>query len=308
MAVQIHQSGLAALSRCGVAYENRYILGIKTPRSPSLVIGTAVDKAAGRDLQNKLDSGSLLRRDEVRDAARDALLAEWNNGEDVRLDEADTEEGWTLHRGDAVDASVDMAGLYHETGAAKIQPAAIQWPFTLDVKGAEIEMQLTGMVDIIEGPSVEESVAIIDLKTSGKSPKNSAADESLQLTTYAFAVLQKGGKLPEFVGLDYVVRTPKRHDLKFVPLRSTRTKESVQPLAHRIYQAGRILKSGIFTPADPGSWWCSRAYCGYWQTCPYAMRPVSVPVAEPTPINQDLLPILQASLDKVAREKAAARK
>lgn len=103
----------------------------------------------------------------------------------------------------------------------------------------------------------------------------------MQLTTYALAKLQCDGKLPSTVALDYVVRTPKRHDMKLVQLESRRTTESLKPLMHRIMAAANIVKSGLFTPTDPESWWCSKKFCGFWETCPYAVHPVSVGTGGP---------------------------
>jgi hypothetical protein len=73
-----------------------------------------------------------------------------------------------------------------------------------------------------------------------------------------------------------VVRTPKRKEMKLVTLESKRTAEDLPHLARRIQSAVQVMESGLFTPAPVDAWWCSKRFCGYWNICPYAARPVSV--------------------------------
>lgn len=268
---QLHVSGLNLLSRCGIAFENRYLLKIPEIRSTSLIVGSAVDRAVTADLREKMEAGKLLPDDSVRDAARDALKDEWHKG-DITVNEEDAEEGWTSSEGDAIDAAVAMAGHHHSSAAPGILPTAVQRPFTMDVNGAAMPLQVVGTID------VEEADSIRDTKTSGKSPKKTMADESIQLTMYSLAKLQCDDVKPGKVVLDYIVRTPKRKDLKLVQLESRRTMDDLPPLMQRIAMSSRIIQAGLFTPADPSAWWCSSKFCSYHATCPYAVRPVSVAV------------------------------
>lgn len=282
---QLHVSGLNLLSKCGIAFENRYIKGIKSPPSPSMVVGTAVDRAVRRNLQNKVESGKLLQLDEVQDTARDALRNEWDAG--VRLSEDDAEEVGQS-KGDAIDAAVSLAGYHHHAAAPMIQPTHVAREWVLDVEG--LDVQLAGEIDIQEGTR-----AIRDTKTSGKSPIKTAADTSLQLTTYALAVRQLDGAIPEKLALDYIVRTPKRHDLKLVQLETKRSWRDLNHLAERVYLTSRLLEQGMFTPAPTDAWWCSEKYCAYFEACKYAPRPVSVGA----PTIDDLSTVLQQSIDQL---------
>jgi RecB family exonuclease len=268
MKQQLHVSGLNLLSRCGIAYEFRYLRRLPELRSVSLAVGSAVDRSVTADLTKKKDSGKLLPADEVHDIARDALLEEWARG-DIVVDEADAEDGWSGSKGDAVDASVDMAGFHHKAAAPAIEPTAVQRRWVLDING--MDLQLAGTIDIQEGLK-----AIRDTKTAAKSPVRDLADKSLQLTTYSLAVRQLDGRIPEAVQLDYVVRTPKRKDLKLVQLQSKRTDADMGHLVRRIEQAARVIESGMFSPAPPDAWYCSHKYCSFFEICPYAARPVTI--------------------------------
>lgn len=271
---QLHISGLNLLSRCGVAFENRYIKRLPSTTSPSLVIGTAVHRAQAEDLGTKMNTGALLPDSDVADIARDAAREEWALGE-VRLDEQDRDDGYAGTRDEAVDASVGMASFYHAAAAPKVTPVAVERGWVLDVEGAAMPIQVAGRIDLQTAEG-----AIRDTKTSAKSPIKSAAHESIQLTMYSLALLKHDGALPTSVGLDYVVRTPKRHDIKLVQLESTRSMEDLPPLLERVASAAKIIKAGLFTPADPSAWWCSKKFCSYWELCPYAVHPVSVRLPE----------------------------
>ncbi len=267
---QLHVTGMNRLFRCGIAYEKRYLLGLDEPRSPRLLVGSAVDRTAMEDLSSKKATGELMSLEAVQDLARDALVREWQAGE-VQLDGEDLEVGWSPHRDDAIDASVSLARLYHTKAAPTINPTHIQRAWVLDIKG--LNLQLAGTIDIQEG-----SQRIRDLKTTGKSPKKDAAETSIQLTTYCLATRTIDGVMPAEVQLDYTVRTPARHDMKLVQLTSRREEHQLGALVERIRAAERIINSGQFTPADPDSWWCSKKWCSFWETCSYALHPVSVVV------------------------------
>ena len=49
---QLHQSGAEMLAKCGIAFEFRYILGIRRPPSAFLLVGKSVDKGVTTDLDH----------------------------------------------------------------------------------------------------------------------------------------------------------------------------------------------------------------------------------------------------------------
>lgn len=270
MKFQLHVSGLLTMSKCGIQFEKRYIQGLRVPSSVAAAVGTAVDRSVRADLRSKIDMDALLSEEQVADVARDALVEEWSNG--VEANEEDADEGLTASRDEAIDKSVDLAVFHRAIVAPGLRPTHVARGWTLDVDGLDI--QLAGEIDIQEGHH-----SIRDTKTTAKSPTKTLADTSLQLTTYALAVRQHDKVIPETVALDYLVRTPKRHDLKLVQLESTRTDASFGPLLERVHQAQLQIESGIFTPAPPDSWQCSRKYCPFFEKCKFAVKPVSASVA-----------------------------
>jgi hypothetical protein len=147
---QAHVSGLELWSKCGIAFENRYLLGMKTPPNASLVVGIAVDASVNSDLQNKKDTAVLLPKEQVMETARDAVVAEWQNG--VEVNEEDREEGVASSRDGAIDASVSLAGFHHDNVAPNLfeglpaESCHVQRRWVLDIDGMPI--QLAGTIDI----------------------------------------------------------------------------------------------------------------------------------------------------------------
>ena len=259
MKPQLHISGLQMLQSCGEQYRRRYIEGERIAPGVAILIGSATDRSVTADLQSKIDTGALLANEQIRDAARDSVVAEWEKG--VSLDPEDGTEGQA--KGTAIDAAVRLAELHHEGLAPTLAPTQVQRAWTLEVNGLPVD--LAGTIDIQEG-----SATIRDTKTAAKSPTANAAHESLQLTTYALAAHVIDGAIPEKLTLDYLVRTKTP---KLVVLETTREVADFDPLLERIMAATRALESGIFIPARPDDWRCSAKFCGYFQSCRFAMRP-----------------------------------
>lgn len=278
---QLHVSGLNMLSKCGIQFERRYIQGEKVPPGVGAVIGTATDRSITANLKNKIDTGSLLPVEAVTDIARDELLKEWDRGV---LPDGDWEKAGDSAKGESIDHAVTLAALHHKRVAPRFSSDGlrVQREWVLDVKGLPI--QLAGTIDIQEG-----SERVTDTKTSKKSPAADEADRSLQLTMYALAVQQLDGQPPTKVALDYLV---KLKDPKAVFLESERKPEDFTHLLRRVQQAQKAIETGLFTPAPLDAWWCSKKWCGYHSSCPYARQPVSVAVP-------DMVSQLNASLTQI---------
>src|ERR1035438_5782989 len=156
---QLHVSGLNLLSRCGIAFEYRYMKGLKLPPDVGLTIGKAVDVAVNTNMQAKVDTGHLLETEAVEALARDAVVAGFD---EVEIEESYRMLGKQGARDKAVDSSVILSRLHHRQAAPKISPTHVQRQWVVDIDGLDI--QVAGTIDIQEG-----SRSIRDTKTSKKS-------------------------------------------------------------------------------------------------------------------------------------------
>lgn len=287
-----NNSNLSLLQRCGEAYRRRVIEEDPDAPTPSLIRGSTVHAIAKVALRRKMGktNAELPTVEEARDLAAADFEQRWG-AQDVRLVEGDEEDGgaaMSQAKAEAKDFAVALSG-YHVTELApRLRPVAIERKII--VKPQDSDLQIHGTLDVITQP--EEPVTldaaglnavgrdtIRDLKTSAKSPSRDAADKSQQLSFYAMIRAAEVGALPEALALDYLVRTPKRGELKAVELATTRDAGDIAALVARLNTAVEAVKRGIFMPADPTSWWCSAKWCGYWATCPYIRRGA----ARPTP-------------------------
>lgn len=265
---QLHISGLDKLWACGEQFRLVYIERERLPRSTYMLVGSGVDTAVNRNLEHKMETGSLLDVEEVKQIARDAVDAELVENE-VALDPDELEIGKDKALGQAIDKAVRLAALHARETAAKINPIAVQRKWALEIPGFPFD--LVGTID------VQEQTAIRDTKTAGKTPSADIAHNSDQLTMYALAVRTIDGVAPELVALDYLIdnKTPVAKTFT-----STRDVDDFQVLLNRLENAAEIIEKGAFTPAKPTDWVCSATYCGFHRTCRYAKQPKSVFVTE----------------------------
>lgn len=273
---QLHYSALDTYSKCGEQYRRRYIEGEKIPPGIALIVGTAVDKSVSKDLVSKRDTKVLLTLDEVKSEAFDAFGKSWDQGIRVTKEDLDGRDLGAF-KGENIDKAIRLSELHHRELAPSIEPLHVQREWAIDI-GEDFD--IVGTIDVqteektnvvtFKGPQLR--VGIIDTKTAGKSPPADQAEKSLQLTAYSFAVKVLDNRMPDYVGLNFLVdnKTP-----VVKQLRSVRTELDFEPFLARVHAATEGTRKGVFIPARPDDWWCNQRWCGYFDTCGYVRRPVS---------------------------------
>lgn len=263
---QLHYSGLDLLSKCGVAFERRYVLGERMPATSHIHVGKGVDQSANRNLSSKIETATLLPVAQVLDVARDAVRA---SIEKEGLALTPDEQGMTeaAAADGAVDKAVRLARAHAEKLAPKLHPQRVQAEWSLEIPGFPFDIVGTRDLDETDG-------TVRDLKTSKKSPNKNAAEVSDQLTLYSLAKYTIDKAMPPAVALDTIVdlKTGIKIDTKL----STRDKVDFTVMLNRLENAAVVLDKGAFTPARQSDWWCSLAWCPYAQTCRFFRKPKSV--------------------------------
>lgn len=215
---QLHISAINMLSECGKRFEFRYVLGIRRPPAVFMHIGTAVDTSITKDLQNKIDTGELLKRDDAIEIAAETFKAR-QEAEPIELDPDEKKEGIAVADvlGAAKDKTVALAGLHYDEAAPIIQATHVQRKFSIDMDSwlrkrakalhlagdeesepyrakllhsearslnaaSRLGMDVAGEQDIreerIKDGDEWGDLIIRDTKTSGKSPTKSLMDGS----------------------------------------------------------------------------------------------------------------------------------
>jgi hypothetical protein len=183
--------------------------------------------------------------------------------EGLLLEPADKLLGEKATKAAVVDKTVRLAKAHASVLAPRLKPKKVQAKWSLEIPGMPFDLVGTRDLD-------ETDNAVIDLKTSKKSPSRSQAVNSDQLTAYALSVhVINSVDPPVTVGLDYIVDL--KTGVKVADrLVSTRGKGDFQVLLRRIENAATIFEKGAFTPANQGrDWWCSTTYCEFAPTCPF---------------------------------------
>lgn len=252
--LSLSPSKINAFERCQLQYKFRYLDGQRKPPGVAAAIGTATHKSVEMNLRAKMETGELLPKEAIQQAARDALENTWAGG--VQLDPDEPAD-----KGEAADQAVALATLHHEEIAPSIQPIALERPFGVDACDG---VTLTGHID------VQEADAITDNKTIGKTPSCIKGDHLNQIKLYAIGALANDGKLPAAVRVDYLVKTKTP---KAVRLSEPMTREVAQNALNRLKLQARVIKrateTGDFLPAPADGWACSEKWCGYWNDCPF---------------------------------------
>lgn len=280
---------------CPEKWRRRYLLGEYEPSSGSVIVGNAVHKAEGQHYQHKLDVGRNLLVADVLDAYSD----EFEYAKEEASDRAGID--WGEERpGRVKDSGARVLGLYHRQVARLVVPSAVERRFTVELPGVDWTFQGYFDLETGEGP-------VVDLKVRGATKGVVSAEEAaadVAVTGYTFARKAEGAASWPLFDFHSLVRaetcTP-RHVLITPTKRSIEQLEAFERLLYRVAtEIAWRTENDVWTPAPPGSWWCSDRYCGFWRSCPFggAHRngggPGPRPLRKPKPT--DMLDAVDATL------------
>jgi hypothetical protein len=250
-------SQLDMYCKCPEQYRRRYIEHEKIPPGIAMVKGKSFHAGAEHNMRQKIESGVDLTAAEIVDVAVDSFEAEAAGGLMFSWEEIARGAGIVI--GEAKDSLVSLAGMHATHQAPDYQPVLVEATIEIELPGPR---NLLGVVDL-----ADDKDRVTDFKTSGRSKNQADADTSLQLTIYAAAFHAVIGRPPSEVRLDTLVELKK--ETKRQVLATSREEADMVALANRINAVSKAIDAGIFTPAVPGSWWCSARWCGYHATCPF---------------------------------------
>jgi len=264
MVETIHQSSLNMALRCGEQFRRRYIEGEIIPPSIAAARGTGVHGANEVNLRHKVKKGSDLPLDDLKDAARDKYVKTISGG--IYLAKEDRPSKAKLLN-EGLNDTLRCTKVYGEEVAPNIHPVAIEEPFEIDVG---LELPLAGQMDYQEKPIVG------DLKTTSKKWQEGRIRKEIQPILYSFVHEKTRQVRPEFIYHILIARRNKEG----IPTSEELQTQSITPsngdyeaLLSKLEMFIKMLKAGVFVPANPTSWWCDPKWCGYWETCPYVGNP-----------------------------------
>jgi len=250
----IHQSTLNMFLRCGEQGQRRYLKNEIIPPGVAAARGTGVHRANEANLRQKISSGVDLPVSDLKDAARDGYIKALSNGVFLPRDELPAKNR-LINEG--LNETIVLTELYHDEVAPEIVPLDVERKFLIDVG---LELPLSGIIDI------EQDNRVDDLKTSARTWPDTRIKSEIQPVFYSFAHQREIGVRPEF---HYHILIPLKSGAKRQVQSMVATDADYKALFAKIEVVIQMLKTGLFPPANPSSWWCSEKWCGYWTTCKY---------------------------------------
>jgi len=234
--------------KCGKLYYYVYVLGKRIIPPWVFLYGRAVEGGLNYNFTQKIKS----RKDISISKVLEAFDYTWTG--ETQKEEFD----WKgENKAKIKDGGVRCLEVYHKERSPLFQPVAIQDKFKFMF--ANVDYGFQGYLDMID-----ERDAIVDFKTSQKSPVKARAVMSDQLTAYSLGYRVKYKKPESTVNLEFLVNLKKA---KTVALSATRTKEEIDAYLKVIGEVHKGIKKEVFTPCSQEGWWCSIGSCGFFPLC-----------------------------------------
>jgi hypothetical protein len=270
MKSQLHISQLLTFLDCGWLYKLVYLDGLRAkPAIATNVRGPGVHSTAEKDLRHKMATGELLTLEELQDTARDFAHALWDHtleeSGEFNLTKVETEKGLDLVKAETVDTTISLAELHHNVLAPIIQPIHIERKIVLELPGYPMDLGLT----IDQQETRERGGWVRDIKTGKGMGLDAQTDP--QLSLYAKGIEVIDGYVPP-VAFDVLKtrKTPKIDWDKDI-LTGTCGPRRFEVLFNLIAAFFEAREKQIYLPCNPRSWKHSPAYCGFYNTCKYAI-------------------------------------
>lgn len=233
----------------------------------SLLRGSAVDRAASRNLTQKIRSHEDMPVADVLDLAEEAMREDVDDeGGPKSIDW----EGSSFPR--AIDSTMELTRIHMLHHAPAIHPKAVQEEMHRPLKDGR---DFVGYLDFIT-----EDGAVGDIKTGKRRMGQASADTDMQAHAYAYLM----GK-----GIDFAYwRTIDTGTQRYEEVLNThRTSEQASWYEHAAEEVSAAINTGIFPPNTQG-WHCSPKFCDFWQRCQVENRPPEFPESKAAQEAADL--------------------
>ena len=254
----LRQSRVTSYLMCGVHDFKRNVEKDIRPSNYVPLRGTVTHTGREHNLSQKIITGKDCPLSNVLDATRDAVVKHFSE-DDINMSEFPGIKKQHV-RDQMIGEATALATVDYNIFQKNIQPLAVE--LKLKVELPDYPFDLSGMIDTI---TVDGWIR--DLKTKAKSPNQSEADKSLQLTLYSLFYEANYKKKPKGLTLDCLVMLKK--GVKPMELKTTRTVEDQKACLKVFSAVFAAIQKGVFLPCDPNFWKCSKAYCDYYDDCEY---------------------------------------
>lgn len=253
-------SQITQFMKCGRAYEFRYLQDVVIPRNSFIAQGSALHKAAEMLHIGMMEAALPPPLSYVESMYSDAHSELFTS--DVIIMEED------IDLGRIKDVGLGMIRTYYSGATGKLidaetktlmkplYPVAAERTVRTMLKPTEGEpVPFLGVIDL------EEPNSVADLKTKRKLGAQGEADNSLQLSLYAYVT----GK-PD-VRIDQLIKPTKTLPARYIRRAAHHDHDQQMHAVDIASSVATDISKGRFPLTMPDSWWCSVDWCPYWGQC-----------------------------------------
>lgn len=252
--------------KCSLQWFWRYHEGIKIPPKGIMTQSNCIHSSVELNFRQKIDTFLDLPISDV----LDNFSTEFN--------ERKHKTAWFKDDKPSAfkDQGINLLGGYQNTIAPTIQPTHVEHEFKIHFDNFDIP--LIGRMDLLH------SERIADNKCTGKAPSVIAqeAEDSLQLTAYALAyraefhrpekgvsiiALFRPKKVKDQLSHPFVKKPPKEKVPHIETFSATRDMNAINRYLKLMAHVKNAIENDIYFPCDPGNWWCSENFCGFFHRC-----------------------------------------
>jgi len=244
----LSHTSVDTMSRCPRQFFYRYVEGLKVPPGAAFAFGLSYHHAIGENFVYKIDTKADMALGIV-----SSIFSDQYEREAEKVD-------WLFEdsdRGQLKDVGISLIHLYMGSIAPIRNPKAVEFEF--DVVVPYVERRFRGRVDYLG-----EDGVYIDHKTSSRKWNQGRADTSLQVNAYYLAEQVEEGQRPSGFCFDIAIKK-KVPEVQVVT--THRSELQVQEYIDRLQDVEKLINAEIFPKTDPGNWWCSQRWCGYYPSC-----------------------------------------
>lgn len=241
-------------AKCEVAFQYRYLEGLKIPGTAAMHGGSALHEACNINHTQKIETQKDMPCSDLQDAARDTFVEKVR--EAIYIPKEDRGRKNDVLNS-ALNCAIENVKGYSKEIAPEIQPSASEIKIWGDFG---LDLPVLGIIDV-----VHEKNMLIDFKTTKR--KKASGSEHKELQPSFYTMLWKNE-----TGIDANFKYYYLKNGEVDERESSRNKADCDQLLLRLEVFINSVKTGIYKPAEPGHWQCTEKWCGYWPICKFAQK------------------------------------
>lgn len=247
-------SSISLYLSCSEAWKRKYVEGVKSPPTPTLLLGSAIHDTIEESVRWRVEGGGERALTEV-------FTEQWQARVEREPDcewAADTPES-VQDDGLRIVQSKDFAAMVRRLTPRRDDDGLwIERKVELRVPG--VPVPIVGYIDMVTADGVPN-----DFKTAARAWDAERAKGEMQSLFYLAALNQMGMDSPRNTFRYWVLtkgKTPKVTEFEI-----THTWDSIMWMFEMVRQVWRGIEREVYIPNPNTAWMCSPKYCHHWSTC-----------------------------------------